>query len=68
VTAPPEPRSRRKRSRLPGVARWLIGLAIIALVFGIGVALGQALEDGPPERDPVTNISTIRPWTQTTQR
>jgi hypothetical protein len=47
--------------------RWLIGLAILAVVFGIGVALGQALEDRPPAGEPVTNISTIRPWTQTTQ-
>jgi hypothetical protein len=45
----------------------LVGLGILALVFGLGVAVGQALEDRPPEREPVTNISTIRPWTQTTQ-
>jgi len=28
-------------------------------------AARKALEDRPPSRDPVTNISTIRPWTQT---
>jgi hypothetical protein len=35
------------------------------LVFGIGVAVGQALEDRPKAGKPVTNVSTIRPWTQT---
>jgi hypothetical protein len=47
------------------VAGWLVRIVIIVVVFAIGVAVGQALEDRPPARDPVTNISTIRPWTQT---
>jgi hypothetical protein len=34
-------------------------------VFAIGVAVGQALEDRPPASEPITNITTIRPWTQT---
>jgi hypothetical protein len=38
---------------------------ILAVVFGIGVAVGQALEDRPRSSKPVTNVSTIRPWTQT---
>ncbi len=69
MTSPASPpsRSRQKPRRLPSVVRWLVGLAILALVFGLGVAVGQALEDRPPEGEPVTNISTIRPWTQTTQ-
>jgi hypothetical protein len=58
------PRSRRKR-RLPAVARWLVRIAIVAVAFALGVAVGQALEDRPPAGEPVTNISTIRPWTQT---
>ena len=60
------PRSRRRR-RLPTVATWLIRIAIVALVFALGVAVGQAIEDRPPAGEPVTNITTIRPWTQTTQ-
>lgn len=60
------PRPRRNR-RLPTVAGWLIRIAIVALAFALGVAVGQALEDRPPEGEPVTNISTIRPWTETTQ-
>jgi hypothetical protein len=43
----------------------LIRAAILALVFGTGVAVGQALEDRPKAGKPVTNVSTIRPWTQT---
>jgi hypothetical protein len=68
VTTPRAPiasRSRRRRRRLPGVGRWLVRIAIVVIVFAIGVAVGQALEDRPPSREPVTNISTIRPWTQT---
>jgi hypothetical protein len=60
------PRTRRRR-RLPLVVSWLLGLAIVAVAFALGVAVGQALEDRPPAGDPVTNISTIRPWTQTTR-
>ena len=63
---PPSLRWRRRRG-LPAVARWLAGIAIFVLVFALGIAVGQALEDRPPEGDPVTNISTIRPWTETTQ-
>ncbi|HZB34644.1 MAG TPA: hypothetical protein VE440_01100 [Gaiellaceae bacterium] len=67
MTITPSPlasRSRRQR-RGSGVVRWLIRAAILALVFALGVAVGQALEDRPPKSNPVTNISTIRPWTQT---
>jgi hypothetical protein len=57
-------RSRRPR-RGSVLVRWLLRAAILAVVFGLGVAVGQALEDRPPKSKPVTNISTIRPWTQT---
>jgi hypothetical protein len=60
------PRPRRKRP-LPVAAVWLLRLAVVAAAFALGVAVGQALEDRPPESEPVTNITTIRPWTQTTQ-
>jgi hypothetical protein len=62
MSAPP--RSKRRR-RLPVIARWLVGIAIVAVAFALGIAVGQALEDRPPAGEPVTNISTIRPWTQT---
>jgi hypothetical protein len=57
-------RARRpRRGRV--VVRWLIGVAILALVFGIGVAVGQALEDRPRADPPITRVSTIQPWTRT---
>ncbi len=55
----------RRPTRGRVALRWLIRAAILALVFGIGVAVGQALEDRPKTGKPVTNVSTIRPWTQT---
>jgi hypothetical protein len=61
-------RSRPSRQRrLPVLARWLLRIAIVIVAFALGVAVGQALEDRPPAGEPVTNISTIEPWTQTTQ-
>jgi hypothetical protein len=66
TSAPSPPASRARRPTRGRVAlRWLIRAAILALVFGIGVAIGQALEDRPKAGKPVTNVSTIRPWTQT---
>jgi hypothetical protein len=65
ITSPLESKARRaRRGRV--LARWLVRLAVLALVFGIGVAVGQALEDPPESGKPVTNISTFQPWTQTT--
>lgn len=59
-----ESRVRRpQRGRV--VVRWLIRVAILAVVFGLGVAVGQAIEDRPRSGKPVTSVSTIRPWTQT---
>jgi hypothetical protein len=43
----------------------VIRVAILALVFGIGVAVGQALEDRPRADTPSTTVSTIQPWTRT---
>jgi hypothetical protein len=41
---------------------------LVVVVFALGVALGQALEDRPQPAKPVTNVSTIQPWTQTDRR
>jgi hypothetical protein len=59
------PSTRRRRRRGAGVLRWAIRLAAVVLVFGVGVAVGQALEDRPEPAKPVTSIRTIQPWTQT---
>lgn len=57
----------RRRKRRP-VLRWALWIVGIALVFGLGVALGQAIQDRPRAGQPVTNVTTIRPWTETGQR
>jgi hypothetical protein len=65
VGRPPLQSKTRRPRRMRRVGRWLVGLAVLALVFGIGVAVGQALEDRPEPSEPVTTVSTIQPWTQT---
>ena len=61
-TGPPV---RRRRKRGVGVLGWLVRIAAAAIVFAIGVAVGQALEDRPEPSTPVTSVQTIQPWTQT---
>ena len=56
---------RRRRKRGTGVLGWLIRIVAAVIVFGIGVAVGQALEDRPEPSTPVTSVRTIQPWTQT---
>jgi hypothetical protein len=66
VTIAPSQSTRpRRRDRRPVVTKWAIRIVVLAVVFGLGVAAGQALEDRPRPGTPVTNITTIRPWTQT---
>jgi hypothetical protein len=62
-TARPPRRRRRDRQ----ILSILLGIAAAAVVFAVGVALGQALEDRPEPGQPVTEVSTIQPWTQTGQ-
>jgi hypothetical protein len=59
------PSARRRRKRGVGVLGWLIRIAAAVIVFAVGVAVGQALEDSPEPSTPVTSIRTIQPWTQT---
>ena len=56
---------RRRRRRGANLLPWLVRIVVIAVVFGAGVAFGQALEDRPEAGKPVTSFSTIQPWTQT---
>lgn len=62
MTLGPSPPRRRRIARL---LRWLAAALVAAALFGAGVAVGQALEDRPEAAKPVTNVATIRPWTQT---
>jgi hypothetical protein len=55
----------RRRKRRPSIAGWAIRLLVLVIVFAVGVAVGQALEDRPRSGKQITNVSTIQPWTQT---
>ncbi|HYY02300.1 MAG TPA: hypothetical protein VE736_00305 [Gaiellaceae bacterium] len=39
--------ARRRRRRRAELARWALRLAVVLIVFGLGIALGQALHDNP---------------------
>jgi hypothetical protein len=57
--SPVERRERRKRRRQAELVRWGI-LAVVALVvFGLGIALGQALHDNPKPGDTITLERTL---------
>ena len=57
MTLPPPRRRRRNRRVLP----WLVGLAGLVVVFGIGVALGEALHDNPQPGGGQTIVRTLEP-------
>jgi len=59
VTVARERRPRRRRGRR--LLRWLVGLALLALAFAVGVAVGQAIHDNPKPGITVTTVKTIRP-------
>jgi hypothetical protein len=52
-------RGRRRRRRLPW--RRLAVLVVLAGVFGVGVALGEALHDNPKPGGTTTIQRTLRP-------
>jgi hypothetical protein len=39
--------ARRRRRRRSDLRRWALRIAIALIVFGLGIALGQALHDNP---------------------
>ena len=49
------PRRRRKSS----TGRRVVWALVFVLVFAVGVALGQALEDNPPPSSTITHDQTI---------
>ncbi|MEI7759784.1 MAG: hypothetical protein WCJ67_03335 [Thermoleophilia bacterium] len=61
--ARPYERRRRSRSRWP---RLLATVGIILLVFVLGVAIGKALNDGPPPPSTVTYVRTLETLTEQT--
>lgn len=52
---------RRRRRRKAQLVRWGARLAVVAVVFAVGVAVGEALHDNPRPGHPVTNIRTLPP-------
>jgi hypothetical protein len=53
---PRPPRRRRRKALL----RWLIGLVVAAVVFAVGVAVGEALHDNPKPGITVTTVTTVQ--------
>lgn len=53
---------RRAGRRRPGLA-WLLAIAGGVVVFAIGVALGQAIEENRGDGDTQTSIRTLAPET-----
>lgn len=52
-------RPRRRRRLRPVV--WLAGLALAAVLFGAGVAVGEALNDNPTPGITQTSVRTLHP-------
>ena len=57
----PRPRPRSKGRRLLKLAA---GLVAVGVVFALGVALGEALNDGPARGRTVTYVRTLTPLPQ----
>jgi hypothetical protein len=62
VTAltPVERNDRRRLRRRREVIRWSIRVLLVVLVFSLGVALGQAIQDNPRPGRTVTFDRTLR--------
>jgi hypothetical protein len=56
---PVERSERRRRRRREELVRWGIRVAITAIVFALGIALGQALQDNPKQGETVTLERTL---------
>jgi hypothetical protein len=52
---------RRSRRRRPAYVAWLAGLLAAAVIFAVGVALGEALHDNPQPDLTVTSTKTLLP-------
>jgi hypothetical protein len=58
--SPLEPRARRRTSR-SGPRYWLAGIALALVLFGAGVAVGEALHDNPTPGITRTSVRTLHP-------
>jgi hypothetical protein len=57
------PPRRRRPSRNPWPRRALVAVTVL-VIFAVGVALGQALDDGPPQPSTQTYVRTLEPVPQ----
>jgi hypothetical protein len=53
--------SRSRGQRQLGPPRWLLAVVAAALLFAVGIALGEALRDNPKPNLVVTTTKTIVP-------
>ena len=51
----------RRRRRRPSPARWLVVAGAGVVLFGVGVALGEALHDNPRPGGTRTFVRTLHP-------
>lgn len=56
-------RGRRSDERRRQVTVWGLRLAAVGVAFGLGVALGQALDDNPEPGRTQTSVRTFQPLT-----
>jgi hypothetical protein len=56
---PVERNERRRLRRRQETIRWSIRVLVVALIFSLGVALGQAIQDNPQPGRTVTSDRTL---------
>jgi hypothetical protein len=61
TTSPLERRGRRRTRRRTRLVHWIAGLALAALLFAAGVAVGEALHDNPTPGITQTLVRTLHP-------
>ena len=61
MTAPPRERRRQHPRRLPRSVVWLAAVAAGALLFAVGVAVGEAIHDNPRPGITTTHDRTVTP-------
>jgi hypothetical protein len=57
--SPAERHQRRRRRRREEFLRWGIRLAVVLIVFALGIAVGQALHDNPKPGETTTLERTL---------
>ncbi|MFL5967389.1 MAG: hypothetical protein ACJ747_12640 [Gaiellaceae bacterium] len=58
--SPVDRQARRQRKRRDELVRWTVRAAVVLIIFGLGIAIGQALHDNPSPAGSVTLERTIR--------